>query len=203
MEKPAVTDAPVNDLIRRRWSPRAFHSRAVEPAKLRSVFEAARWAASSTNSQPWSYIIATKDDAENFARVLECFTENNQVWTRHAPVLGLSVAMIKHPTSGKPMRFGFHDVGQSSAPMALEASALGLEVHLMGGIHPDKAREIFGVPEDHEVVAGIALGYPGNPNSLPENLRERELQPRQRKPATEFVFGGQWGKTAGFFAPER
>lgn len=202
MEKPAVTDAPVDKLIRGRWSPRAFDSRPVEPEKLRSLFEAARWAPSSGNTQPWSYIVATKDDAENFARVLQCFNENNQVWTRHAPVIGLSVAAVKSATTGKPNRFAFHDVGQASAILALEASSLGLEIHQMGGIFPDKAREIFGVPEDHEVVAGIALGYPGDPNSLPENLRERELQPRHRKPASEFVFSGQWGKTAGFLPPK-
>jgi len=202
MEKPAVTDAPVNDLIRRRWSPRAFDNRPVEPEKLRSLFEAARWDASSGNSQPWSYIVATKDDAENFARVLQCFNENNQLWTKHAPVIGLSVAAVKNATTGKPNRFGFHDVGQASATMALEASSLGLEMHQMGGIHPDKAREIFGVPEDHEVVAGIALGYPGNPNSLPENLRERELQARVRKPTSEFVFSGHWGKSAAFLPPK-
>ena len=114
MEKPAVTDAPVHELIRRRWSPRAFDSRPVEPEKLRSLFESARWAASTAqNSQPWSYIVATKDDAENFARVLQCFNENNQHWARHAPAIGLSVAAVKHASSGKPNRFGVHDVGQT------------------------------------------------------------------------------------------
>jgi nitroreductase len=189
-------------LIRHRWSPRAFDSRPVEPEKLRSLFEAARWASSSGNGQPWSYIVATKDDPDNFARVLQCFNENNQVWTKHAPVIGLSVATIKNPTSGKPNRFAFHDVGQATATLALQASELGLEIHQMGGIFPDKAREVFSVPEDHEVVAGFALGYPGDPNSLPENLRERELQLRQRKPAAEFVFSGKWGKAAGFFSPK-
>lgn len=200
MEKPAVTDVPVADLIRRRWSPRAFDSRSVEPEKLRSLFEAARWAASSGNGQPWSYIVATKDDGENFARVLECFNEGNQIWAKNAPAIGLSVAAT-FTSSGKANRHGFHDVGQATATLALEAASLGLQIHQMGGIFPDKAREIFGVPVDHEVVAGIALGYPGDPNSLPENLRERELQPRQRKPAREFVFSGQWGLAAGFIAP--
>jgi nitroreductase len=202
MDKAAVTEAPISDLIRRRWSPRAFDSRAVEPEKLRSVFEAARWAASSNNLQPWSYIVATRSDAENFARVLQCFNENNQIWTRHAPVVALSVAQMNNPTNGKPNRFAFHDVGQASAYLALEASYLGLEIHQMGGISPEKGREIFAVPADHEVVAGIALGYPGHPDSLPENLRERELQPRKRKRVSEFVFSGQWGQTADFLPPK-
>jgi len=204
MDKSASTDAPVQELIRQRWSPRAFEARPVEPEKLRSLFEAARWAASSSNVQPWRYIVATKDDAENFARVLQCFNENNQLWTKHAPVIGLSVAALNFASSGKPNRFAFHDLGQASATMALEAVALGLQVHQMGGIFPDKAREIFGVPEDYEVAAGLALGYPGDPNLLPDTntLRERELQPRQRKHVSEFVFSGQWGKPAALLGPK-
>lgn len=204
MQKPASTDAPVHELIRHRWSPRAFDPRPVEPEKLRRLFEAARWAASTSNSQPWRYIVATHDDAENFARVLQCFNENNQLWAKHAPVIGLSVTYLKFPQSGKPNRFALHDLGAASATLALEAVALGLQVHQMGGIFPDKAREIFGIPEDYEVGAGLALGYPGDPNSLPETntLRERELQPRQRKPASEFVFTGQWGKPAALLAPK-
>jgi nitroreductase len=201
MQKPASTDAPVQDLIRHRWSPRAFESRPVEPEKLRSLFEAARWAASTTNSQPWHYIVATRDDDENFARVLQCFNENNHAWAKHAPVIGLSVASLNF-ANGKLNRFAFHDLGAATATLALEAVALGLQVHQMGGIFPDKAREIFGVPEGYEVAAGLALGYPGDPQSLPDALRERELQPRQRKPVSEFVFTGHWGKPAPLAAPK-
>jgi nitroreductase len=202
MQKPASTDAPIQELIRHRWSPRAFEPRPVEPEKLRSLFEAARWAPSTSNSQPWYYIVAIKDDAENFARVLQCFNENNQAWTKHAPVIGLSVAAVNFAASGKPNRFALHDLGQASATLALEAVALGLQVHQMGGIFPDKAREIFGVPEGYEVAAGLALGYAGDPHSLPDTLRERELQPRQRKPVSEFVFSGHWGKPAALATPK-
>jgi nitroreductase len=199
-EKPAPADVPIGELIGRRWSPRAFEPRPVEPEKLRSLFEAARWAASSSNAQPWHYIVAAKDDAENFARVLECFNESNQAWTKNAPVIGLSVASLKFPQTGKPNRFAFHDVGQAAATLAIEAVALGLQLHQMGGIFPDKAREIFSIPEDYEVVAGLALGYPGDPASLPDPLRERELQPRQRKLLSEFVFSGKWGRPAAMLA---
>ena len=202
MQKPASTDAPVNDLIRHRWSPRSFEARPVEPEKLRSLFEAARWAASTTNSQPWYYIVATHDDAEDFARVLQCFNENNQAWAKHAPVIGLSVASMNFASSGKPNRFALHDLGAASATLALEAVSLGLQIHQMGGIFPDKGREVFGVPEGYEVAAGIALGYPGEPHALPDNLREREVQPRQRKAVAEFVFSGQWGKSAPIIAPK-
>src|ERR1700733_13233393 len=117
MEKPAPSDAPVHNLIRNRWSPRAFDSRPVEPEKLRSLFEAARWAASSNNGQPWYFIVATKDDGENFARVLQAFNENNQAWAKNAPVIGLSVAALKFAQNDKPNRHALHDVGQAAATM--------------------------------------------------------------------------------------
>ena len=196
--KPASAASPISEIIRNRWSPRAYDARAVEPEKLRSLFEAARWAASSGNLQPWSYIVATKNDPENFQKVLSTLVEANQVWAKNAPVLALSVARPKNEQTGKPSRHAFHDVGAASATLALEASALGLEIHQMGGILPDKAREIFGIPEDFEVVAGIAIGYPGDPNSLPEKLKERELAPRTRKPTSSFVFTGSWNNTAPF-----
>jgi nitroreductase len=192
LQKPAKTASPIHDLLAHRWSPRAFDSRPVEPDKLRSLFEAARWASSSFNAQPWYFIVAMKDDPENFQRVLDCFVERNQAWAKNAPVVALSVAKMQMDT-GKPNRHAFHDVGQAVANLALQATALGLEIHQMAGIDPEKARQIFGIPEGYEAVAGIALGYPGDPASLPDQLRERELAPRERKPLDAFVFTGRWG----------
>ena len=199
--KIASTSAPVHELIGKRWSPRAFDPRPVEPEKLRSLFEAARWAASAYNDQPWFFIVATKDDPENFQRVLDCFVEFNQTWTRHAPVIALSAARLKFQHNGQPNRHAFYDVGQAAANLALQAAALGLQIHQMAGIHPEKAREIFGVPPDHEVVSGMALGYPGDPASLPDQLRERELAPRQRKPLDQFVYAGKWGQPSFITKP--
>jgi len=201
LRKPASTSAPIHDIISHRWSPRAFDSRPVEPEKLRSLLEAARWAASSYNGQPWFFIVATKDDPENFQRVLDCFVEFNKNWARHAPVIGLSAASLKFAHNGQPNRHAFHDVGQAAATLALQATALGLQIHQMAGIDPEKARKTFGVPQDHEVVAGIALGYPGDPASLPDQLRERELASRERKPLASFVFTGQWGNTSPLVKP--
>ena len=185
---------PIHDLISHRWSPRAYDSRPVEPAKLRSLFEAARWAASSYNAQPWYFIVGTKDDPENYKRVLESLVEFNQGWAKQAPVLALSVAKLKFD-DGRPNRHAFHDVGQAAANLALQAEALGLSVHQMAGIDAEKARKLFNIPADYEAVAGFAIGYPGDPQSLPEELRQRELAPRQRKPLDSFVFTGQWGKS--------
>ena len=201
LRKPASTSAPIHDIISHRWSPRAFDSRPVESGKLHSLLEAARWAASSYNGQPWFFIVATKDDPENFQRVLDCFVEFNKNWARHAPVIGLSAASLKFAHNGQPNRHAFHDVGQAAATLALQATALGLQIHQMAGIDPEKARKTFGVPQDHEVVAGIALGYPGDPASLPDQLRERELASRERKPLASFVFTGQWGNTAPLVKP--
>ena len=196
MEKPAVTQYPIHELLRRRWSPRAFSSRPVEPDTLRSLLEAARWAPSSYNEQPWSFIVATKEDEAEYARLLSCLVEGNIQWAQHAPVLMGSVAKLHFDENGERNRHALHDVGQAVANLIVQATALGLVVHQMAGILPEKVRALYGVPEQYEPVAGIALGYPGDPQSLPEGLRQRELAPRVRKPLTEFVFSGRWGKTS-------
>ena len=196
MEKPAETQYPIHDLLRRRWSPRAFSDRRVDPAIMRSLLEAARWAPSSYNEQPWSFIVATKDDTAEFSRLLSCLVEGNIQWAQHAPVLMVSVARLSFEDDGKPNRHAFHDVGLAVANLIVQATALGLVVHQMAGILPDKIRKLYGIPEGYEAVAGIALGYPGDPQSLPEGLRKRELAPRERKPLTEFVFSGSWGQTS-------
>ena len=196
MEKSAETQYPIHDLLRRRWSPRAFSDRRVDPAIMRSLLEAARWAPSSYNEQPWSFIVATKDDTAEFSRLLSCLVEGNIQWAQHAPVLMASVARLSFEDDGKPNRHAFHDVGLAVANLIVQATALGLVVHQMAGILPDKIRKLYGIPEGYEAVAGIALGYPGDPQSLPEGLRKRELAPRERKPLTEFVFSGSWGQTS-------
>jgi nitroreductase len=198
LKKPAETSVPVHEIIGNRWSPRAFDSRPVEPEKLKALFEAARWAASSSNAQPWYFIVATKDDPENFKKVLDSFVESNQSWAKNAPALGLSVAQLNFamPDNKAPNRHAFHDVGQAAANLALQAHSLGLEIHQMAGILPDKAREIFGIPTGFEAVAGMAIGYPGDPSTLPDKLKQRELAERSRKPLDSFVFTGKWGQKA-------
>jgi len=194
LTKPAKTDTPIHDLIRHRWSPRAFEDRPVEREKLISLFEAARWAASSYNAQPWYYIVATKDEPETYRKILDSFVEFNQGWAKNAPVLAISVAAHKFQHNDQSNRHAFHDVGQATANLAIEATSLGLSVHQMAGIDAEKARANFSIPEGYEAVAGIAIGYPGDPESLSEQLRERELEPRQRKALDSFVFGSAWGK---------
>jgi nitroreductase len=200
MEKPAEAQYPILDLLRRRWSPRAFADRLVEPEKLRGLLEAARWAPSSYNEQPWSFLVATKDDPENFQRLLSCLVEGNQAWAQFAPVLMISIARLNFAQNGQPNRHAFHDVGLAAENLVIQAMALDLMVHQMAGFYPDKARELFRIPSGYEPVAAIAVGYPGEPDRLPEKLRQRELAPRTRKALREFVFGGEWGRPAGVVA---
>jgi nitroreductase len=185
---------PILALLRHRWSPRAFADRPVEPEKLCSVLEAARWAPSSYNEQPWSFIVATQGDAAEFDRLLACLVEFNQPWARLAPVLMLSVARMNFCRAGRANRHALHDVGLAVGNLVVQATALGLYAHQMAGIHIERARELYSIPAGYEPVAGIALGYLGDPSSLPERLRERESAPRCRKPQAEFVFSGRWGR---------
>ena len=194
MEKLAVTQYPIHDLLGRRWSPRAFSERPVEPEELRSLLEAARWAPSSYNEQPWSFLVATKESPVEYDRLLSCLIEGNQRWAKTAPVLMLSVAKLRFDHNGALNRHAFHDVGLAVENLIVQATALGLAAHQMAGFEVEKARELYRIPEGHDPVAAIALGYPGDPESLPERLRERELAPRTRKPPEKFVFSGEWGK---------
>jgi nitroreductase len=194
MEKPDEIQYPIEDLIRKRRSPRAFSSQPVEPEKLRSMFEAARWAASCYNEQPWNFIVATKADGEVYERLLGCLVEANAVWASRAPVLMISVAKLNFRHNDKPNRHALHDTGQAAAHLALQAAAFGIQVHQMGGFDLERAREQFSIPEGFEPVAAIAAGYPCDPEELPEDIRARELAPRTRRPSEEFVFGGNWGE---------
>lgn len=196
MEKPAENQHPIQELLRRRWSPRAFADRRVEPEKLLSVLEAARWAPSSYNEQPWAFLVATKENKAEYDRLLGCLVEFNQQWAQAAPVLMLSVAKLRFEKNQKENRHAFHDVGLAAENLVIQATELGLVVHQMAGIEVEKCRATYNIPEGWEPVAGIALGYPGEPDSLPEKLRQREKAPRRRKPLDKFVFTGRWGEAS-------
>lgn len=191
--KQATLHHPIHDLLARRWSPYAFADRAVSDDDLRALFEAARWSASSYNEQPWRYIVAMKANRAEFERLLSCLVEGNQAWAKAAPVLALGCTSLRFALNGKPNAAAIHDLGLASASLTLEATNRGLFVHQMIGILPDKAREVYRIPEEFEPKTGLAIGYVADPNTLPEKLRERDLAPRTRKRLAEFVFGGEWG----------
>jgi nitroreductase len=190
---PAATDHPVQALIAARWSPYAFAGRPVKKEDLLSLFEAARWAPSSYNEQPWSYVLATQDDPAEFAKLLSCLVEGNQAWAKAAPVLAVGCTSLTFSRNGQPNAAALHDLGLASANLVLEATARGLAVHQMIGILPDRVRELYRVPEGIQPLTGLAIGYAGDPGTLPEHLRARDAGRRPRKPVTSFVFGRGWG----------
>lgn len=192
-QKQATPDYPIHELIARRWSPYAFADDAVSEEDLRSLFEAARWAASSYNEQPWSYFVATKATPDDFDRLLSCLVEPNQAWAQAAPVLALGCTSLRFTRNNKPNAAAVHDLGLASASLTFEATARGLCVHQMIGILPDKARELYSIPEGVQPVTGLAIGYAADPDALSEKYRERDLAPRHRKSLSEFVFVRQWG----------
>jgi nitroreductase len=200
MHKPAPHDAPIHNLIRDRWSPRAFSTQPVPPEVLRSLFEAARWAPSSNNEQPWAFIVAAHEDRGNFQKVLSTLVEFNAGWAQHAALLGLAVSRLAFAANGTPNRNAFYDTGAAMALLSVEATARGLFVHQMAGFDPGKAKQIFEIPEGWEAISAFAAGYPGEPANLPEKLQQREALPRTRKPLRDFVMTGTWGQPAGFVA---
>ena len=197
MSKKATPDHPIHELIARRWSPYAFADHPVSRDDIVSLFEAARWAASSYNEQPWSYVVARRDDEPDaFATLLSCLVEGNQVWARHASVLALGIVSQRFRRNDKPNAAAQHDLGLASATLTFEATVRGLVVHQMIGILPDRAREVYAIPDGADALTGLAIGYAGKAATLPETLRPRDTAPRTRKPLGDFVFGARWGETA-------
>lgn len=201
MIKHATPDHPVHDLIARRWSPYGFDGRPVAREDVCALFEAARWAASSFNEQPWRYIVAVREDAAEFERLLSCLTAGNRSWAGSAPVLALGAARLNFTRNEVPNAVALHDLGLASGNLSVEATARGLHVHQMRGILPDLAREIYGVPAGFEVVTALAIGYAAPAEELAPPLRERDLSPRSRRPLGESVFSGAWGEAADLLSP--
>ncbi|AIF83383.1 nitroreductase [Candidatus Nitrososphaera evergladensis SR1] len=196
MDKSAKADYPINALIAKRWSARAFSDRPVEKQKIMSLLEAARWAPSSSNEQPWRFIVFTIENGskERMEEARSVLSEGNS-YAKRAPVLMCAAAKKTYTHNDKDNRHHMHDVGAATAYMFLEAYNQGLAMHVMGGFDAEKARQLFGIPDGFEPATMIAIGYYGNPETLPKKPREKELAPRSRKPAGEWAFFGQWGSS--------
>ncbi len=195
MDKHADAKFPIHDLLSRRWSPRAFAVRPVEPEKIQRLVEAARWASSCFNEQPWVFIIAMVDQPAEHRNMLNCLAEGNRVWAKEAPLLMMTLAKMNFDHNGKPNRHALHDVGLAVGNLVVQATAMDLVVHQMAGILHETIRECFSIPAGYEPVTGLAIGYAGDPQALPSDIRERELAPRSRKTLQEFVFTKTWGET--------
>lgn len=197
MNKPAPSNHDIHDLVKDRWSPRAFDTtKSISDETLRSLFEAARWAPSSHNFQPWRFIVAKKEDSEAFKTMLECLLPFNQVWAANAAVL-VTVIIEKRAADAERENFTAEfDSGLAVGNLSVEATARALHMHQMGAINRDKITETYAVPEGYYPMATIAIGHKGDAESLPDDLKAKELAPRQRRTMEEFVFAGTWGKAA-------
>lgn len=191
--KPAETLHEIHDLLKHRWSPRAFAAEPVSLQNLHRLFEAARWSPSANNSQPWAFVVATQNDPGHFARVAGLLNERNARWASKSPVLVITV-LNKNNAAGAPNPWAAYDLGQAVAHLSVQAQALGLSVHQMAGFDRARAIETLGIPADYEAMTAIAIGYQGDIDDLPDDLREREVAPRARKPLNEFVFNGEWNE---------
>jgi nitroreductase len=199
--KKASPDFPIQKLLADRWSPYGFADRPVLETDLSSLFEAARWSASSYNEQPWTYFVATKKDYGEFERLLSCLVPANQAWAKVAPVLVLGVVSLRFAKTNKDNRATVHDLGLATANLVMEATARDLSVHQMIGILPDIARELYQIPTHFEAYTAMAIGYKAHTNELLDGFQERDLAPRQRKPISQFVFGSTWGQPSSFTQP--
>ena len=197
LEKPAVTQVAIADLIARRWSPRAIDpDQPVSREQILALLEAARWAPSCFGDQPWRYLLWDRfRDAAAWQQAFECLAEGNQGWVKNAPLLLLSIATPNFGHNNKPNRWAQYDTGAASENLCLQATALGLVAHQMGGFDPEQAITRFNIPADHVCMAMIAVGHPASAEALPEPLRERELAARERKPLTEIAFEGGWNQS--------
>lgn len=187
MQKSADFGSPVLEVIQKRRSRRAYADKMVEPEKIRSLFEAARWAPSSLNEQPWFYIYATRNQEELWNKIFETLKEANKVWARNAPLLILSLARKNFIRFDAPNPAARYDLGAANAFLSLQAAHLGLNVHQIAGFDPRTAVRNLSVPERYEPVIVMAIGYPGDAETLPENLKAREVAPRERYVENEFV----------------
>lgn len=193
--KIAVTRAAIHELLATRWSRRAFSDEPVSSDTVLSLMEATRWTASSNNEQPWRFIVATRDDPAAYEQMVSCINAGNQRWATRAWVLMVGIARDNFDVDGQPNnRFSEYDTGQAVQSLVTQATALGLNVRQMGGILPDRVRELYGVPEGYTVMAGLAIGYPGSADELVEALRDRERLPRSRRPLSALFFSGQFGQ---------
>lgn len=196
MTKQANPDHPIHEFLSARWSPYGFINEPIARETIRALFEAARWAPSSYNEQPWRYIVATQEQPEAFAKLLSCLAEPNQAWAKNAPILALGIVSYRFERNGKPNRAAVHDLGLAAANIGFEATARGLYVHHMTGIEPDKARQTYAIPDDYEAYTALAVGHRADPDDIPENMAKRDTTPRARKPLGEFVFSERFGEAA-------
>lgn len=192
--KPALSSTPIHDILQNRWSPRSFDAgKNVDARTLTALLEAARWAPSCFNDQPWRFLVCNKATHESaWRKLLSALGEKNQIWAKNAPVLILAVAMHDFGHNGKPNRWSMYDTGAASVSLCLQATAMGLSTHQMGGFDAEHCRELFNLPDACCPMSVIAVGYQAAAEQLADDLKEAELKARSRKPLSECFYFGEW-----------
>ena len=186
--KRAVTQFPVIEEIKKRWSPRAFDTKkSITRDDINTILEAASWAPSAMNEQPWRYVVALKEETEKFNAVVNCLFDANTLWAKNAAALVVSFAKLTYSSNGKTNSAALHDVGMANQNMLLQAASMDIYTHVMGGFDKEKVKEVFKTEPDMQPVVIIALGSLGNPEDLPEPLKVREIAARTRKNIEEIV----------------
>ena len=197
MKKVTPNKYPINDLVKKRWSPRAFSEKQIEEEKLASLFEAARWAPSAFNEQPWRFIIGQKG-SETYDKILQSLVEWNQQWAGKSPVLVLNIASKNFSHNSKTNATAQYDLGQAVAFMIIEAVNQGLVSHEMSGFDAEEAARLLQIPEDFQAVSVTAFGYYGDASLLPEDMLQSEMEDRKRKNLNEIVFTGRFGEASDY-----
>lgn len=193
MEKPAVTNLDIHPLLKRRWSPRSFTDQKIEKETLQRIFEAARWSPSSSNEQPWRFIVGVKG-TPTWDHIFDTLVDFNQKWAHLVPVLAISIGKTTSSKSGKPSKIYKYDVGQSLSYITFQAMHEGIFVHQMGGFDASKAATLFSVPEGFEPLTAFAMGYKGDPSLLKDNFEKMERSERERISPHEMIFENSFGK---------
>ena len=191
-EKIASTEFPVIDLIKNRWSPRAFSNEPIEEEKISSLLEAAKWAPSCYNEQPWNFILFKKENPEEFNKILNVLSPGNRLWAQNAPLIMLSVAKMNFERNNNFNRYSLYDVGSAVTNLTMQATSMGLYVHQMAGFDAEKAQQLFKIPDGYKPVSAIAIGYYGSIENLPDEFKKSESANRKRKPVSDFAFYGTW-----------
>jgi nitroreductase len=182
--------AEINELILKRWSPVAFDPKPVEFDKIHLLFEAAKWAPSSRNAQPWRFLFASREMPE-YKAFIDLMTEGNKVWARTAPLLVLSLAQVVSTYKNRPNRLAFYETGMAVSNLLLQASSMGLFVHQMSGYDHERAKEVLVIPTRYEPAAMMAIGYKGDPSQLPEKVAAWEKRDRTRMEISKFLVSGK------------
>ncbi len=196
MQKPAITQVPINDILANRWSGRAYDAeKQVSHVQIIALLEAARWAPSCFGDQPWRFIVWDKHaDGPAWQQAFDCLVPGNQTWVKDAPVLLLVCADTLFNHNLQPNRWAQYDSGAAAENLCLQASSMGLMAHQMGGFNADMARETFIIPTQYTPMAMVSVGYQADIASLAGEVLTREAVARSRRPLNELFFANSWGK---------